>query len=68
MMMQQPIGSFFVDLHASRPYRAVDFYLGVEEVGTGVGVLYSGIDNSDRKPLGGSQWSTRVEFVFPNIV
>ena len=50
MMMQQPIGSFLVDLHASGPYRAVNLYLGVEEVGTGVGVLYSGIDNSDGSP------------------
>ena len=47
MTVSYPVGSLDMYLHISGPFRAVDLNFGIEEVGPGVGVQASGIDDSN---------------------
>ena len=69
MTMGIPVAGPLVYLHIAHPQRAVQFYLGIEEVGTAVApVVETGVDDLNLLPVSGCQSTGRQQAVFPYIV
>ena len=52
MPMKHPVRCLTVYLHIAHPQRTVNLYLGIEEVGTVVAVLHTGMDYLYRLSIG----------------
>ena len=63
-----PVGGTLMYLHIAHPQCAVYLYLGVEEVGTRMTVVQSGIYHLNRAPIGGAQLVQRQYAVLPDVV
>ena len=63
-----PVGRSLMDLHVSHPERAPDLNLGVEEVGTRVGVLQARVDHFDGLARDGHELRQRKELVPPTVL
>ena len=68
MSMGVPVGRFLVYLHISHPHHAADFHLGIEEVGTVVAVVQTGVYHLHEASVGGVQLVERQDAVFPDVV
>lgn len=55
MAMLIPVGRTGMDFDVAHPQGAVDAYLGVEEVGSGIGVVQSRVYHLDLQPVGGGE-------------
>ena len=55
MAMLIPVGRTGMDFDVAHPQGAVDTYLGVEEVGSGIGVVQSRVYHIDLQPVGGGE-------------
>ena len=66
--MGVPVGRFLVYLHVSHPHHAADFHLGIEEVGTVVAVVQTGVYHLHEASVGGVQLVERQDAVFPDVV
>ena len=51
MLMRVPIRRALMDLYIACPYRIAEFQFRVEEVGAGVLIMRSGIDQFKRYPV-----------------
>jgi hypothetical protein len=66
--MTQPIGGLGVYLYVSHPHSAVYLQLSIEEIGAGIGVGQTRIDNLYQLASSGSQLAQREDFMLPNVV
>ena len=66
--MQKPVGRALVNLHIAHPHHAVDAHLGVEEVGSGVHVMQSGVYHLHAASVGSLQFGERQNTMLPYIV
>ena len=60
--------SELVNLHIAHPHHAVDAHLSVEEVGSGVHVMQSGVYHLHAAPVGSLQFGERQNTMLPYIV
>ena len=63
-----PVGGLVVYLHVAHPQGAVHLHLGVEEVGSCIAVVQSGIYHLKPPVVGGVQLCLWEESVFPAVV
>ena len=68
MPMLHPLRSLIVNLHIAHPQHAVQLQLGVEEVGTRIGIGQARIDDFHPLSVGGAQFLQGEDFVFPKVV
>ena len=66
--MQKPVGRALVNLHIAHPHHAVDAHLSVEEVGSGVHVMQSGVYHLHAASVGSLQFGERQNTMLPYIV
>ena len=68
VMMPAPIGCAQMNLHIPRPHLATDINLGVEEVGAGIGVEQTGVDDRDFAAIVGNKPCGVPQTVLPHIL
>jgi len=66
--MQIPVARLVVNLHVAHPKGAVYLELGIEEIGTCVAVVQSGVDDFHRLVPGGGERGEWEELVLPHVV
>ena len=66
--VQKPVGRALVYLHIAHPQRAVKPNLGIEEVGTRVMVMQTGIDYLHESSVRSAELVERQYAVFPDIM
>ena len=64
----KPVGGFLVDFHVARPQRAADFDFGVEEVGAGVAVVQSRVDDVYGLAVGSGERRAWPKLLLPNVM
>ena len=68
VMMPAPIGCAQMNLHIPRPHLATDINLGIEEVGAGIGVEQTGVDDRDFAAIVGNKPCGVPQTVLPHIL
>jgi hypothetical protein len=66
--VQVPVAGLTVNFDIAHPQRVADAHLRIEEVGPGVVVMQSRVDDLHRPAVGGRQLSQRPQFVLPSVV
>ena len=68
MAMLVPVRGTVVNLNVAHPKCFTNLYLRIEEIGSGVVIVQTRIDDLDGTPVGGRQLAQRQQFMFPSIV
>ena len=66
--VQEPVGRTVVYLYIAHPQRSADLHFRIEEIGTCIAVMQSGINDFHLLSVSGLEPRQRKHFVFPYVV
>jgi hypothetical protein len=68
VMVAMPIGCTHMNLNVARPFLSANYYLGVEEIGTGVGVETTGVKNLHPSTVYCGHAGRHPQAMLPNVL